>query len=198
MLLSCHIEMDSECKQIRDSVIYYETFHSYSTIDACVDGTALWFTPHISKRLDSDKCFIVSSRSAELQLFDGLSDTILTADLYSSHSCYSFMKNYIYTYCNHYPLDNEDFRKIIKLVTYTYFFVPEYESYKYDKMHHIVTTNFVNDTLNCRYELSLCDTISDVSTKMELKYHNNGYSLNFSNFPIDQIIEFFRHNHSIL
>ena len=200
-LSNCCIKSDSINQQTRDTVIYYDTFGSYSTsstTEAYVDGVALWFNPPISKRLDSDKCFIVYPYSAELQLFDNLSVTVLTAELYSPHSCYGFMKYYINTYCNHYPLDNDDFRKIIKLVTYAYFFVEEYGSYKYDKMHHIVTTNYVNDTLNRRYELSFCDTISDVTTEMELKYHNNGYSLKFSNFPIDQTVEFFRHNHYIL
>ena len=177
-LCNCSIKSDSGHHQTRDTVIFYDNYHSISFYG----GNMVNFVP--ATQLDYHLYL-------EIRTYDSyLYDTKINYD-----TTYSFIEFFINKYYNHYSLLDNDYRVIKKMISYIYFFTDWWQNYhyldklEYSKMKHIIDLYFEDDTLNRKYSFTLRDTIYDVQSNIELRYINDNYHFYMDTIPRYEITE---------
>lgn len=185
-LSNCCIKSDSINQQTRDTVIFYDNHHYLSQDGGCMVN----FVP--ATQLDYH--LYLEIRTYDSYLYDTKYDTTMIVPI-NYDTTYSFIEFFINKYYNHYPLLDNDYRVIKKMISYIYFFTDWWQNYhyldklEYSKMKHIIDLYFEDDTLERKYSFTLRDTIYDVQSNIELRYINDNYHFYMDTIPRYEITE---------
>lgn len=167
----CCLKSELDTIYVRDTVVYYDdNSHMY------LDGSISYNTIPV-ERLDCNLYLLINTQYISC-LYDTKDDTTMRVDI-GHDSTYSFIDFFINSYYNHYPLLDNEYRVIKKIVSYIYFYTDWYdaslysERLNYNKMNNVVEARFEDDTLNRIYSFTLRDTLFDVKANIKLQYIND-------------------------